>query len=173
MLSLHQLLCVSTLRAGVYEGDVKSDGCFTAQSQRDEEWGGGGRISGGGLLFQRGGSRDPNEPWPRLFTHSVIYAHPAHTIYPARLIALPLFPLLSSPLLQLPAHAQSCTQAAFPDVLSPSSWWAELSQSIRRQSLSKGGRSWETNRPKKMTQGIKGVISIREQSEAFNKNHFL
>lgn len=51
---------------------------------------------------------------------SAHYCHPSH----------PFTTLPAALLLQRPAHAQSCKEATFPDVLSPSLRWAELSQSI-------------------------------------------
>lgn len=83
MLSLHQLLSVSVLRVGVCKRWREIRWLLrSAVTEGKKEWGGGGRISGGGLLFQRGDSWDPNEPWLRSFTHSVMYAQQRPSLPP-------------------------------------------------------------------------------------------
>lgn len=127
MLSLHQLLSVSALRAGVCEGvarDQMAASQLSLRGKRNEA--AEGEPAAEAYYFGVEAAETLTNPdRGRSPTQSCMHAS-ARAINAARLTASPLFPLPSPP----PAHAQSRTRAAFPDVLLPSLRWEELSQSI-------------------------------------------
>lgn len=107
-------------------------------------------------------SRSPTQP----------YMHAsAHTIYAAPLTALPLFPLLSS-FSGLHMHSHAHRRHFQMSYLHHCGGWS-LVRAFNASHLAKAADRGRRTGPMEMTQGVKSVFSTQEQSEPFNRKHFI